>query len=758
MSTLSINTARVFLPLLNRSRYKGAWGGRGCVHGDTKISTPTGDIAIKDFVGGEIFAVGRNGVEVVTAGVPVVYPPEPLFRVTLTNDKSVICTASHKFMTPSGWTEADQRSYVSCLPVERFLSTSLAPREKCSSESPSGLREDVLRCLRIILGWLYRCSEDYHLCDGSPLSQLNTYRDIVHTLTDEQEHNSRTLTLGGDQDNGCKHDRRQSSRLLSIPASLLAGVVQSCEAQESCSDEISSVLLSVTSLCARLFLGNTDHFLLVQELSKQLLVLDRLKDQGEIPRIVADTLALSVDDMTFSDSLVECCTRNHFTIATAVRSIEYYGEEHFYDIFVPFYNNYIADGMIHHNSGKSHFFAEKLIEDHLAEPGESGEGLRSVCIREVQKDLAQSSKLLIETKLKSLGLGEADGFKPFRELIQTPNDGLIIFKGMNDYTADSIKSLEGFKRAWWEEAQTATALSLNLLRPTLRADGSELWFSWNPRRKIDPIDVMLRGAELPTDAIVIRSNWKDNPWITKELEQERLDCLRMQPDQYDHIWEGGYITVIEGAYYAKALTEARAENRIGRVAADPLMAIRLMCDIGGTGAKADAFTIWACQFIGKEIRILNYYEAVGQPLATHLAWMRSQGYSPDKTQIWLPHDGDTQDKVYDVSYASALRDAGYTVTVVPNQGKGAAAARIEAGRRLFPCMWFNEATTDGGLSALGWYHEKKDETRNIGLGPDHDWASHGADAFGLMCVVYEEPKTKKPPAKTYYEPTSWQGA
>ena len=95
--------------------------------------------------------------------------------------------------------------------------------------------------------------------------------------------------------------------------------------------------------------------------------------------------------------------------------------------------------------GKSHFFGELLIEDALREPGESGEGLRAVCIREVQQDLAQSSKLLLESKLKSLNIGERDGFKTFRDVIQTPKDGLIIFKGMNDYTSDSIKSLEGFR-------------------------------------------------------------------------------------------------------------------------------------------------------------------------------------------------------------------------------------------------------------------------------------------------------------------------
>lgn len=389
-------------------------------------------------------------------------------------------------------------------------------------------------------------------------------------------------------------------------------------------------------------------------------------------------------------------------------------------------------------SGKSHFFGGLLVEDSLAAPGETGEGLRSICIREVQKDLAQSSKALIEAKLVEHRLGEADGFKVYRDVIETPRDGIIIFKGMNDYTADSVKSLENFKRAWWEEAQTATQHSLNLLRPTIRAEGSQLWFSWNPRRKTDPVDVMFRGPQLPTGAVVVKANWRDNPWFTQVLEQERQDCLRMQPDQYEHIWEGGYVRLIEGAYYAKHLTAARDQGRIGRVAPDPLLTVRLFFDIGGTGAKADAVAIWAAQFVGREIRALKYHEASGQPLAFHVDWMRREGFTPDRAQIWLPHDGSTNDKVYDVSYESALKQAGYTVTVVPNQGKGAAAARIETMRRHFPAMWFDEEGCSAGLDALGWYHEKKDEARQIGLGPEHDWASHGADAGGLMAVVYDQ--------------------
>lgn len=410
-------------------------------------------------------------------------------------------------------------------------------------------------------------------------------------------------------------------------------------------------------------------------------------------------------------------------------------------------------------SGKSHFFAGLATEDALRMPGDTGEGLRLVGIREVQKSLKHSAKALIESKLAEYRLGEAQGFKVFNEVIQLPKDGLMIFQGMQDHTAESIKSLEGFHRAWVEEAQSLSARSLSLLRPTIRKEGSELWFSWNPRRKTDPVDVMLRGAETPSDAVVVRANWNDNPWLPDVLEQERLDCLRTDPDQYQHIWEGDYATVLAGAYYAASLARARTERRIGCVAADPLMTIRLFCDIGGTGARADAFSIWAAQFIGKEIRVLDYYEAVGQPLSAHLDWMRRRGYTQDRAQIWLPHDGQTQDKVYPVSYEGALASAGYKVVSVPNQGPGAAKARIEAARRLFPSCWFNAPdgadhdvtpTCEAGIDALGWYHEKRDEDRGIGLGPDHDWSSHGADSFGLMCIVYEEPKiVERKPRRPY---------
>ena len=161
-------------------------------------------------------------------------------------------------------------------------------------------------------------------------------------------------------------------------------------------------------------------------------------------------------------------------------------------------------------SGKSHFFGELLVEVCEAE-----KGMLAVCIREAQKTLAQSSKRLIESKIAALGLGHR--FRSFSDRIETPGDGMIIFRGMQDHTAESIKSLEGFRIAWIDEAQTLSARSLSLLRPTIRAEKSELWASWNPRRRSDAIDDFFRRRE-PQGAVVVKASWRDNPWFPDVLD------------------------------------------------------------------------------------------------------------------------------------------------------------------------------------------------------------------------------------------------
>jgi phage terminase large subunit len=193
-------------------------------------------------------------------------------------------------------------------------------------------------------------------------------------------------------------------------------------------------------------------------------------------------------------------------------------------------------------------------------------GVLAVCIREVQKSLMQSSKRMIETKIQQLGVGSS--FQVLHDRIVTPGGGLVIFVGMQDATAESIKSLEGFRIAWIEEAQTLSARSLSLLRPTIRAEGSQIWASWNPRRKSDAVDEFLR-ARKPENAVVVNANWRDNPWFPDVLEEERRLDLETWPERYPHIWEGAYASAFEGAYFAKHLERARQEGRICRMSVDP---------------------------------------------------------------------------------------------------------------------------------------------------------------------------------------------
>ena len=185
-------------------------------------------------------------------------------------------------------------------------------------------------------------------------------------------------------------------------------------------------------------------------------------------------------------------------------------------------------------SGKSHYFAEALIEEHVANPD-----IYSVCIREVQSSIKMSVKRLLELKIKDLGV---ESYFEIQEsqIKSTKGEGIIIFQGMQNHTADSIKSLEGFDRCWCEESQSLSQRSLDLLRPTIRKEGSEMWFSWNPDQPTDPIDVLLRSDDLPNDSMVVRVNYNDNPWFPEVLREEMEYDRRRDPDKYAHVWMGEY--------------------------------------------------------------------------------------------------------------------------------------------------------------------------------------------------------------------------
>lgn len=384
-------------------------------------------------------------------------------------------------------------------------------------------------------------------------------------------------------------------------------------------------------------------------------------------------------------------------------------------------------------SGKTRSFATMaaVYGARLAQAGHAGVIL---CAREFMNSLDESSLSEIQAAIEDSEF-LSSWYDVGQKYVRTKDRRIeFVFAGLR-HNLDSIKSKARIHLCWVDEAEPVSEGAWQKLIPTVREHGSEIWVTWNPERKNSATHIRFRETP-PDGAKIVELNWRDNPKFPAVLEDERQRDMKDRPEHYAHIWEGDFVTVNEGAYYAQHLAKAREEGRIGQVAKDPLMTLRAVWDIGGTGQKADATAIWVCQFVGREIRYLDYYEAVGQDLATHVAWLRDNGY--ESALCILPHDGGNHEKVHRITYAGALREAGFKVVTIKNQGTGAAMKRVEAARRLFPAMWFHERCA-AGLDAIGWYHEKRDEERSIGLGPNHDWSSHGADAFGLSAVAYEQP-------------------
>ena len=248
-------------------------------------------------------------------------------------------------------------------------------------------------------------------------------------------------------------------------------------------------------------------------------------------------------------------------------------------------------------SGKSHMFAELMIEAHIID-----QKRRSVCVREIQKSLNQSVKRLLETKIQAMNAGAY--FEVQDAVIKSrKGDGAIIFQGMQNHTADSIKSLEGYDCAWVEEAQSLSQNSLDLLRPTIRKPGSELCFTWNPRQQSDPVDFLLRGPTPPKDATVIKVNFSDNPWFPDVLRDEMEYDKRRDPDKYLHVWKGEYVRNSETRVFKNWTIEEfdAPENAVHRLgadwgfASDPTVGIR--CHIIGRKLFID----WEAYQIGCEI-------------------------------------------------------------------------------------------------------------------------------------------------------------
>lgn len=405
-------------------------------------------------------------------------------------------------------------------------------------------------------------------------------------------------------------------------------------------------------------------------------------------------------------------------------------------------------------SAKTRTFAKMTAVhgDIAATAGKTGVIL---CAREFQNSLDDSSFAEVVTAIRSDPY-LATRWEIGRQYIRHVSGRVeYVFRGLR-HNVESLKGLARILLVWVDEAEQVSETSWSVLIPTVREPESEIWLTWNPESEKSATNKRFVQNATP-DMIIVEMNWRDNPYFPEVLNEERLRDMEARPDDYGHIWEGEYKVAFQGSYYARFLTEAETmqPKRVTTLSRDPLMTLRAYWDIGGTGAKADATAIWICQFVGQNINVLDHYEAVGQPLATHVNWLRQRGYE----DAWcvLPHDGISHEKIYKVTYESALREAGFPVKTIPNQGAGAAMMRVEAVRRLFPRIWFQEETTKAGRTALRAYREKWSEDRNIGLGPLHDWASNSADAFGLMAIDWEEPRVQQRKTQRRGQAGSWMG-
>lgn len=374
---------------------------------------------------------------------------------------------------------------------------------------------------------------------------------------------------------------------------------------------------------------------------------------------------------------------------------------------------------------------------------------RILCCREVQKSLGDSVKQLLDDKIKEMGL---DGYyNSTKNEITSPLGSKFIFAGLSDETSDSIKSKEGVTKVWIEEAQSVSQRSLDILIPTIRAPGSEIWASWNPENELDPIDRLLRGKNPPPNSIVRKVSWRDNPWFPEVLREEKDYAYKHDPEKYDHVWEGGYRAAPKGAYYAELLAKAKAENRIGRVPHDPALEVHVSFDLG-VGQQQ---SLWFTQRVGREVRWIDYLEGNDEAASEGYTWygrkMRERPYT--YAPLVFPHDGRVREAT-GKSRAETMESLGFKVEVLPIMP---VEDGLDAVKRIIPISWFDADKCAQGLTAVQNYRENYDEKLRRSNGPLKDWTNHAADSMRYTAVAYEAPRLKKKTDRERYANTSWMG-
>lgn len=375
--------------------------------------------------------------------------------------------------------------------------------------------------------------------------------------------------------------------------------------------------------------------------------------------------------------------------------------------------------------GKSWAVARALLVQAAKTP------MRVLCTREVQKSIKDSVHRLLSDQIAAMGLG---GFYEVLETeIRGKNGSAFLFAGLLQHTIDSIKSFEGVDRVWVEEAHSVSKKSWDVLVPTIRKPGSEIWATFNPQLDSDEVYArfVLAGR---ADCVALKVNYSENPWFPQVLEDERLEAKRtMKPAEYEYVWEGKCLPAVEGAIYFDEVSAAEEQGRIRDVPHDPLLKVHAIWDLGWN----DSMSIILAQRSASEIRIIDYIEDSHRTLVDYAQDLNAMRYQWGTD--WLPHDGYSKDFKTGKSAQEILTSVGRNVPSTLDQvPRMDIEGGIKAARLVFPRIYFDKTKAARLIECLKRYRRHINQTTNEPGQPLHDEYSHGADAFRYLCVVSDQ--------------------
>ena len=333
---------------------------------------------------------------------------------------------------------------------------------------------------------------------------------------------------------------------------------------------------------------------------------------------------------------------------------------------------------------------------------------------------------MLADQIKTLNLDSI--YEVQNTVIYGKNGTEFLFAGLK-HNVTKIKSFEGVDVCWVEEAQTVSKSSWDVLLPTIRKDGSEIWITFNP--ELDTDETYKRFVIVPpANAVVQKVNWSDNPWFPQVLRDEKDDLKARDMDAYLNVWEGNTRQVLDGAVYATELRKAQEENRIRDIFVDTTIPVSTFWDIGWS----DLNSIWFVQTVpGGEVRVIDFYQNCQKTIDHYVQVLQTKGYT--YRDHWLPHDAEHKNMT-GKSVKDIMQGMNLPVRITP---KLSIADGINAARMLMNRCYFDQNRCAEGLQALRHYRYDVDpDTKLFSKTPLHDQNSHAADAWRYVAVAIDE--------------------